>query len=393
MQRTAPDSRFHTPLAKVMAMAIGLSLVVGIVLLAFAWPTLTAKAQDIPVGIVGSAAQVEQVREQIEEKSDGALKLTEFDGRGAAVNAIEAREVYGAVILPAEAGQAPEVLTATAANASVAQLLQGIATQLQTQIDAQIRTQVEQGVAAAQEQAAETMKEALQAALAAAAAGQVPQIPAPTASAPFSIPTVEVIVTDIVPLADTDSRGTGLAVAAFPLVIGGLLGGVVLSIAVKGAARRLIGVIVYSAVAGIVLAAILQSWFGALQGSFALNAVALALAVAAISGAVTGLYGLLGYPGIPIGAVLMMFIGNPLSASAMPVEFLVRPWGTIGQFLPPGAAGTLLRELSYFPDADMTRPWAVLACWAVGGLLLTVVAIFREHRKAREAVASAEVTA
>ncbi|WP_433675483.1 hypothetical protein [Microbacterium gorillae] len=387
MNATAHDPRFHTPLLRAAGIGVALSVVIGVILLAFAWPSVTASPKDIPVGIVGSGEQLTAIEDQVTDQADGAVKLTEYDDRAAAVAAIERREAYGAIVLSADATTAPEVLIASAANTAVAQLLQGVATQIQAGVDAQIRTQVEAGVAAAQQQAATQLQQAL----AAVQAGQAPQLPAAGAATPFTIPTVTVTVTDVVPLADTDERGTGLAVAAFPLVLGGLLGGVLLSILIKGAARRLFAVVVYSAAAGLVLAGVLQGWFGALQGSYALNALALSLAVGAISATVTGLYGLLGTPGIPVGAVVMMLFANPLSAATMPVEFLLRPWGAIGQTFPPGAAATLLRDLSYFPDADVSAPWTVLSLWFVGGLLATVVAIFREHRRALAAAPAVAV--
>lgn len=387
MNATTRDPRFHTPLLRAAGIGVALSVVIGVILLAFAWPSVTASPKDIPVGIVGSGAQLTAIEDQVTDQADGAVKLTEYNDRAAAVAAIERREAYGAIVLGADATTAPEVLTASAANTAVAQLLQGVATQIQAGVDAQIRTQVEAGVAAAQQQAVTQLEQAL----AAVRAGQAPQLPAAGAATPFTIPTVTVTVTDVVPLADTDERGTGLAVAAFPLVLGGLLGGVLLSILIKGAARRLFAVVVYSAAAGLVLAGVLQGWFGALQGSYALNALALSLAVGAISATVTGLYGLLGTPGIPVGAVIMMLFANPLSAATMPVEFLLRPWGAIGQAFPPGAAGTLLRDLSYFPDADVSGPWTVLLLWFAGGLLATVVAIFREHRRALAAAPTVAV--
>ena len=377
---TTNESQRLTPVPKIIGLATALSLVIAVVLLAFAWPSLTASPKDLPVGIVGSADQVDEIRTKIQDQADGAVALTVYDDRDAAVAAIEHREAYGAVVLAAEPTTAPEVLIASAAGAAPTQLLQGMATTLQAQIDATIRDQVAAGVNAAQEQAATTMQETLAKVIAAVRAGQAPALPEPSSATPFEIPTVTVQVTDVVPLAATDERGTGLALAALPLVMGGLIGGVALSLAVSGAARRMVAVTAYSAIAGVVLAAVLQPWLGVLQGSFALNASALALSVAAISAFVTGLYGLLGRAGIGIGAALMMLIGNPLSASAMPVEFLVAPWGTIGQALPPGATTTLLRSLSYFPGADTSPQWLVLAAWAVVGLACTLVAAVREHR-------------
>ena len=82
-------------------------------------------------------------------------------------------------------------------------------------------------------------------------------------------------------------------------------------------------------------------------------------------------------PGIAVGVVTFLLVANPISAAAIPVEFLPVPWGAIGQWFPPGAAATLLRDLSYFPAADATFPWLVLAAWAAGGILLSLVGHFR----------------
>jgi hypothetical protein len=76
----------------------------------------------------------------------------------------------------------------------------------------------------------------------------------------------------------------------------------------------------------------------------------------------------------------MLLVANPISAAALPKEFLLEPWGAIGQWFPPGAAATLMRELSYFPAADMLFPWLVLTAWAVGGILLSLVGHFRDSR-------------
>jgi len=73
----------------------------------------------------------------------------------------------------------------------------------------------------------------------------------------------------------------------------------------------------------------------------------------------------------------MLLFANPISAAAIPKEFIAEPWGEVGQWFPPGAAATLVRDLSYFPAADTTFPWLVLGAWAVGGLLLSVVGHFR----------------
>lgn len=84
----------------------------------------------------------------------------------------------------------------------------------------------------------------------------------------------------------------------------------------------------------------------------------------------------LGRPGIAIGPVLFLLIANPISGAAMPKEFLPSPWGDVGQWLPPGAGATLVRDLSYFPEADTAFPWLVLGGWATAGLLLAMAGHF-----------------
>lgn len=357
----------RTPWGKVVALALLVTAVIAIIVLAFAWPGVTANPRDVPVGAVGSAEQVDVVSSAIEQNAEGAIALQPFDTRDEAVAAIERREIYGAVVLPTAEGEAPEVLKATAASPQIAQLMTGLADHLQTQVDAQVKAGIEAKIAEQSAAAAAAMKDAL----AAVAAGKQPTLPEMSAD-PVTLPTVTVLTTDIAPYASTDPRGAGFSAAMFPLIIGGIAGGVALSLGVTSRRRRFVGVLLYSAFAGLTLAAILQGWFGALQGSFVINASALGLAVGAIAALVTGLYSLAGMAGIPLAVIVLFFLGNPLSGAALPPEFIVGAWGQISQWLPPGAAVTLIRNLSYFPEADTLFPWLVLAGWFVLGIVLTI---------------------
>src|SRR4051794_28233316 len=49
-----------------------------------------------------------------------------------------------------------------------------------------------------------------------------------------------------------------------------------------------------------------------------------------------------------------MFVANPISGAAQPYEFIAGPWGEIGQFFVPGAGSSLIRQISFFPDASVT---------------------------------------
>jgi hypothetical protein len=327
----------HTPIGRVLGIALALAAVVAIIVLAFSWPAVTADPKDLPIAIAGPAEAVAAAEEAVDTQAEGAIAFDEVDDRDAALAAIESRDVYGAIVLGAE----PEVLTSSASSLPVAQLLGTVAAQLEEGVNAQ-----------------------------AAAAAQA-------AGAPSAPPHIDVAVTDVVPLADTDPRGTGLTAALFPLVLGGMIGGIAISLSIIGAMRRVFAVLAYAAVGGLVLTGILQGWFGALQGDYWVNSAAIALALTAIAAPITGFVALIGRAGIAVGPVVMLLFANPISAAALPKEFLLQPWGEVGQWFPPGAAATLVRELSYFPAADMTFPWIVLAAWAVGGLLLSVVGHFR----------------
>src|SRR5699024_11039436 len=191
----------------------------------------------------------------------------------------------------------------------------------------------------------------------------------------------QVKVTEVVPLSDDDPSGAGLAIAGLPLTIGGIVGGVLTSMGIRSRRMRAVGTLVYGAIGGLALALIMQTWFDILQGDFGLNVLAIGLSIAATAGLINGFVSLIGPAGIGIGAVLTMFIGHPIASLSQPKEFLAGAWGDIGQFFVPGAAGTLLRDLSYFPDAAVGLQWWVLIAWFVVGIVLILIGHLIAHRK------------
>lgn len=335
----AETSAPRTPWGRVVGVGIALAAVVAVIVLAFSWPGVTSEPKDLPLAVVGPDAQVTALESALDERADGLFDVAIVDDRDAAVAAIEHRDAYGAIVLGAE----PEVLTASAGSPLVAQQLTAFASALQGQLQA-------------------------------AAAAQVPDGVAP--------PTITVTVTDVVPLAEADPRGSGLVSAAFPVVIGGMLGGILVSVALVGVVRRLVALGVYVVVAGLTIAAIMQGWFGVLQGEYLLNSGVIASGLLAIGAPIVGFAALIGRPGIALGPVLFLLIANPISSAAQPVEFLPEPWGAVGQWFPPGAGATLLRDASYFPAADTMFPWLVLSGWAAGGILIALVGHFRATRGA-----------
>jgi hypothetical protein len=153
-------------------------------------------------------------------------------------------------------------------------------------------------------------------------------------------------------------------------VLAGLAGAVVLSLRVGGNGRRFVAALGLAVVGGAAITAVLQPWLGILAGSYVANSAVVALGIAAVALPVLGLFALIGAPGIGLGAAVMVLLGNPLSGAATAPEMLPEGWGALGQLLPPGATGTLLRSVAFFDGAAIGGPLTVLLSWAVAGALL-----------------------
>jgi hypothetical protein len=330
----------HTPWRRLLITGVGLAVIVALVVIAFLWPTVSSTVKALPVGVVGQAAMTHDLESALDAKAPGVFRFVVLQSRSSAVASIESRAIYGAIVL----GQSPQVLTASAGSPVVSQLLTTLAPALQARINAEL--------------AAKGIK--------------------------LGTP-ITVAVTDVVPLAATDPRGAGLVASSFPLVLGGMLGGVLIALLVVGIWRRLAAVLVYVVVAGLGLAGILQPWFGVLQGNYLANAAAISLGLLAISGVIVGFVSLFGQLGVMVGPVVYLLIANPISAAAQPIQFLATPWGALGQWFPPGAAATLLRDLSYFPKTDTSFPWLVLGGWAAAGLIVALVGHLRNTGAATRA--------
>lgn len=341
------------------------ALVVAVVVMAFVWPAATSEVHDLPVGIAGPDEQVSLLEDAMAEQDPEPFALQEVSTRDEAVSLIETRQLYGAILL----GDEPEVLIATAASPVAANALRGVATQLQSKIDTGVN---------------DALTAQLTAIVGALQSGQQPQLP-PGGGAVPEVPTVT--VTDLVPLAEGDATGAGLAASVFPLVLGGMIGGILLTLLVQGVIRRLIGLVVFGVAAGAGIVLVMQTWFGILQGDWLLNAAVVGTGVMATAAFIIGMAALVGPPGIAIGAVVTMLIANPIAGAAAPPQFLPAPWGEVGQYFVPGASATLLRSVGYFPEAATLMQWLVLGAWLVGGIVLALVG---HHREPAEVTPPAE---
>lgn len=344
---------------KVISTSLLASLIVAVVILAFTWPTKTMEAKNLPVSITGPEVTVSQFEQSLKDRGIETFELKQATSREDAENQIKQRETYGAIVFTE--GAAPEVLTAPAANAAATQMLNGVATQL----NAQIQQQALAAKTEALTQAVQTGGEQ-----GAQAAAQLEQMKAEAEKASA----MAVKTTAVVPLSESDSSGNGLAIAAFPLVMGGTLGGVLSLTLIKGTWRRFATASLYAVIGGAITALILSTWFGFIPGDFATLWAAFGATYLATASFMIG-FGSLLVPaaGLGLGAVVTMFIGNPISGATMPSAFLPGAWGAIGQMMVPGASSTLLRSIAYFPEAATSGQWLVLGSWIAFGLLAGVI--------------------
>ncbi len=324
---------------KVIGMAFGLSLLVAIVVSAFAWPAAKSEPREIPIAVVGPPDAVAQVDQQLDAAVPGGFDIEAAADPDTARALIADREVYGAIVL--DPAGPPQLLTSSAASPAVAQVLEGVAEGMTQQ-----------------------------------AAG-----------------TPGIQVDDVVALPDDDPRGAGFNATALPMVIGGMIIGAAMSFAVAGVWRRITGVLVAAVASGLTAALVVQAWLGALEGDYLTNAGVITLVIAAISLTLVGLKTLFGDAGLGVGALTMFLLGNPLSGVTSAPEMLPSGWGALGQALPPGAGGSLLRSTAFFDGAAAAGPLVVLSSWAVGGLVLAIIGwALRERRSTPVVHASDTVT-
>ena len=352
---------------KVLLTSLQASLIVAVVILAFTWPTKTMEAKNLPVSIAGPEVTVSQFEQSLKDQGIETFDLKQASSREEAEQQIKQRETYGAIIFTE--GAAPEVLTAPAANAAATQMLNSVATQLNAQIQQQAlaaKTEaLTQAVQAGGEQGAQ-------------AAAQLEQMKAQAEQASA----MEVKTTAVVPLSESDSSGSGIAISAFPLVIGGILGGSFSALRVNGTWRRFSTATLYAVIGGALTALILSTWFGFIPGDFATLWAAFGATYLATASFIVGVSALASpMAGLGVGAVITMFIGNPISGASMPSVFLPGAWGQIGQMLVPGASSTLLRSIAYFPEVATSDQWLVLGSWIAFGLLAGVIGWALKERR------------
>ncbi len=301
--------------------------VLAVMLMAFALPQLHLHPHKIPIAIAGPAPAAKALDAQLEAGQPGGFDVTTVPNAAAARARILDHEDYGAIV----AGTSGlSVFTASAASPAVAQLIKNLASALQA----------------------------------------TRHTPVP--------------VVDVSPLPAQDPAGAGLAASAFPLVLGGWIAAVVLMALVRGRSRRLAGGFALSIVGALTFVAIEKFWFGTVAGNYFLISAGVALGIAATTWTILGLRSVVGNPGLVAGAVIIVLIGNPLSGLTTAPELLPTPWGTAGQYLPPGASASLLRSTAFFHGHGGLHPALVLTAWMAAGVALYLLGEGTGQRRSRQ---------
>ncbi|MFH9012261.1 ABC transporter permease [Streptomyces sp. NPDC017943] len=293
-----------------IAVVVLVPVVAALALWAFAWPASRTAPRDLPLGVAGPPAAAAQAERQLQQH-EGAFEIHRYADEAAALDAIEGRSVYGAIVVTP---QGPELLTASAAGPAVAQFLQQAVARQSSAEGTPVRT------------------------------------------------------VDVVPTPASDPRGAVLNAAVLPLALAGIAAGAAVTLLGLRGVRAVTALLAVSAAVGAVAAGIADSWLGALAGDWWVEASALGLSTLAVGAAVAGLAALIGPAGTGLGAALVMLLGNPFSGATSAPQMLPEPAGAIGQWLPPGAGTSLLRSVSYFDGAAATGPVLTLAWWAALGL-------------------------
>lgn len=337
-QEAAPDDAAaggarRTPgaLGKLLGLTVGLGVILIVLLLVFIMPSLKSGPRDLSVGVVGSPAATSTWEQALEHAAPGSYEAAPYDTEEQLQAAIRDREVVGGFVVD---DSEVRVSVASAGSAVISSTITATAQALAEQSGAQVT------------------------------------------------------VTDVVPLPEGDPTGIGIGGLAFPLVFGGIVPAVAFrKFFPKSLGWAVAGIVTFAALGGIVVAAVLTVAFGSIVGAFWPVAAAMAMGIAGLALPLAGLQEVFGAKGFTIGAMAMMFLGNPLAGISTTAAWLPAGLGAFGQILPPGAAGTLVRSAAYFGWAGGLTAAITLAAWIGAGLVLLAIGKRRSLRMADVAVA------
>ncbi|MGY2875621.1 putative membrane protein [Marmoricola sp. URHA0025 HA25] len=313
---------------RLAVVAVVLPVLVGLAVLAFAWPTARIEPRHVPVGVIGSTEGSQRLIEHVGAARPEGFDFHLYADRDFARDAIRDRDIYGAFEVT---GDQVRLLDASAASPAIAQALEQVASTLAEQ--------------------------------AATATG-----------APYE-PARQLHVEDVVPLSPQDHKGIVFTSSLLPLTICAMLAAAATGLVVRfrPAWRQILALAVVSAASAAVVYLIAQTYLGAFPDHPLSDWGVLALTIFAISGSTAGLIALIGAGGLGLGAALMVFVGNPFSGGSSAPELLPGFADHVGQLLPPGAGASALRSTAYFDGNGAGSHVAVLVGWSLIGLTALVI--------------------
>jgi hypothetical protein len=308
-------SKGYPTLVPVIGALVGLVAVAALLIVSFALPAVKGAPHRLPIGVAGSAEITGQLKQLFATNGSTAFDVTTYTKEADLRSAIVDHEIYGGLSVNETA---ITMMVSSGASTTAADALSGIANSLSAQ------------------------------------AGQ--QIP----------------VTDVVELPKKDALGKGLIAINFPLVVAAVFPALILILLYRRRVGAQLGVSAGASVlVGLTLSAVLAFVIGTTADSnFLLVSVGLAGGVLATSFLLLGLFAIGGRIAFGIGVALLLLFAAPLSGLTTAPEWLPKPWGTIGQLLPPGANASLLRTTAYFDGHGFASDTLVLLAWGVVGLVL-----------------------
>ncbi|MBN8870025.1 MAG: DUF3533 domain-containing protein [Solirubrobacterales bacterium] len=255
-------------------------------------------------------------------EAGGSLDLTMVDDRAAALDRINKRGSYGALV---PAGRRLQMVVAPAASAAIADFLTG-------DVVPGLR---KQGV-------------------------------------PVTVETVH-------PLPDSDTRGlvgfytvVGWAIAGY---LGATLFGLVFgtSPGVSRVAWRFAALATLGLLVGLGGAGIATGLAGYDHGFIEIALIGF-LTVMATGTITVALQQFLGILGTGVAILVFVVFGNPAAGGAYATELLPGIWRTLGPLTPAGAATSAVRDAAYFPDASLWPTLLVLLAWIAVGVVAALIA-------------------
>ncbi|MGC4191730.1 MAG: ABC transporter permease [Thermomicrobiales bacterium] len=307
------------------ALALAISAIQLLFMFCLSYPPLHAAPQHIPFGLVGPDAAIQQIETQLEAAGADAFDIHHYANADEARQAIEHRDIYGAVVV---AQDGPTMLVSSAANPAIATMFRTEASHI-------------------------------------APSGPVP-------------------VEDVVPASGDDPNGSGFLATVLPLTLLSLALGVSVGLLEKRPLRTMGWIALASS-----NTAIFAGWITNAMGIFTADYWGtVAVLVLLVFGVATTSAGLtqLGTGGRVLDlcfALLLLCVGIPGAGALVPHLLLVEPWREIGPLLPPGAAVDALHGLNFFDGAATTGSLWVLAAWIVVGPAIMLPSILWTQRQPR----------